>query len=244
MAQRSRHVLRTAILTLLSTLVTAPSGQAQVGHPPGSSPYKDLRSKYQVSATGGYSWGGGGKVEVGPARGRVAGARFDLRLTGPSVVNLGINVGDFDRVLLDPSQAPDDRIVGTAKQSVIMVDAGFSLVLTGAKTWYGFAPYVGASLGLALGGDVPAADSLSLFEFATKFIAGPQIGFRWFPVNRLSLRFEARDVIWRLSYPAQFFDPPANAPDEDPVLDLRFNKNTQWTHNPMFLVSLGWSFGR
>lgn len=244
MSNRSRHLVRTVIITLVSALATAPWAHAQVGHPPGSSPYRDLRSRYQVSVTGGYSWGTGGKVEVGPARGRFGGMRFDLHIGGPGAVQIGLNVGEFDRLLLDPSQAPDDRILGTATQSVFMVDAGLNLVLTGAKTWYGFAPYAGASLGLALGGAVPAADSLSLFNFSTKFIAGPQIGFRWFPVNRLSVRFEARDVIWRLSYPNQFFEPPANAPDDEPVLDLRFTKPTQWTHNPMLLVSVGWAFGR
>ncbi|MDH3291694.1 MAG: hypothetical protein OEO20_07230 [Gemmatimonadota bacterium] len=244
MSNCSRHLLRSAIVAIVSISATAPSGHAQVGHPPGSSPYRDLRSKYQVSLTGGYSWGTGGKVEVGPARGRFGGMRFDLHLAGPGAVQLGVNVGDFDRLLLDPSQAPDARVLGTAKQSIIMVDAGLNLVLTGAKTWYGFAPYAGASLGLALGGDVPAADTLSVFKFSTKFLVGPQIGFRWFPIERISLRFEARDVIWRLTYPNQFFDPPANALDDDPVLDARFNKPTQWTHNPMFLVSVGWAFGR
>lgn len=244
MSNRARHLARTIILVLVSASVSVSVGHTQVGHPPGSSPYRDLRSKYQISATGGYSWGGGGKVEVGPARGRFGGMRFDLHLAGPGAVQLGVNVGNFDRLLLDPSQAPDARILGTTTQSVIMVDAGLNLVLTGAKTWYGLAPYAGASLGLALGGDVPAADSLSLFKFSTKFLVGPQIGFRWFPFRRVSFRFEARDVIWRLSYPSQFFDPPANAPDDDPVLDSRFNKTTQWTHNPMFLVSVGWAFGR
>lgn len=244
MSNRSRHLVRTVIITLVSALATAPWAHAQVGHPPGSSPYRDLRSRYQVSVTGGYSWGSGGKVEVGPARGRFGGMRFDLHIGGPGAVQIGLNVGEFDRLLLDPSQAPDDRILGTATQSVFMVDAGLNMVLTGAKTWYGFAPYAGASLGLALGGAVPAADSLSPFNFSTKFIVGPQIGFRWFPVKRLSVRFEARDVIWRLSYPNQFFEPPANAPDDEPVLDLRFTKPTQWTHNPMLLVSVGWAFGR
>jgi hypothetical protein len=123
---------------------------------------------------------------------------------------------------------------------VIFADAGLDLVLTGEKTWNGLAPYLGASLGLALGGEVPA-DS-SGYQFSTKFIVGPRIGVRWHPIQRIAIRFEARDMIWQLKYPPTFFEEPINAPGADPILDPLTSRDTQWTHNPMLTVSVGYAF--
>ncbi|MBE0591697.1 MAG: hypothetical protein IH616_04780 [Gemmatimonadales bacterium] len=214
----------------------------QIGYEPTSSPYHDLTTKYMISATAGYSWGGGGRVAVGPGNGPVYGGRVDVHLAGPGTAQFGINVGSLDRVLIDPTQGPDDRVLGTVKQSVIMAEVGLNLVLTGAKTWHGFAPYIGVALGLGIGGDVPA-DSLSGYEFNLKFLADPQIGVRWHVTRNLSFRFEGRDVIWKLSYPDRFFNAPPDFPDS-PVLDPQFVKKTQWTHNPMLLFSVGYAFGR
>ena len=243
MSNRLQHRVF-ALSALLCAAVTAAApgaATAQVGHAPESSPYRELNTKYQISATAGYSWGGGGKVGVGPGHGTVYGGRADIHLAGPGAIQLGVNVGSLDRVMIDPTAAPDARILGTVKQSVVMADVGLNLVLTGEKTWHGFAPYFGASAGIAIGGSVPE-DSLSGYEFKTKFLVGPQIGFRWQIFDRLSARVDARDVIWRLSYPDRFFEAPEDYPDQ-PVLDPQFNKNTQWTHNPMLLFSLGYSFG-
>lgn len=244
MSNRSRHFAFASTTLLSLALVAGVPGTArgQVGYAPTRSPYRDLTTKYMVSLTGGYSWGGGGKTGVGPGEGQVYGGRVDVHLAGPGTVQFGINVGNLDRVLIDPAQGPDDRVLGTVKQSVLMGEVGLNLVLTGEKTWHGIAPYIGLALGLAVGGNVPE-DSLSGYEFNTKFIADPQIGVRWHMTRNISVRVEFRDPIWRLSYPERFFVAPDDFPD-DPVLDPQFNKNTQWTHNPMLLFSLGYAFGR
>ncbi|MDH3457433.1 MAG: hypothetical protein OER90_11405 [Gemmatimonadota bacterium] len=218
-------------------LGTATAAMAQVGHPPGSSPYRELRAKYMLSAVGGYSSGSGGKVEVGPAAGNLFGARLDVHLAGPGVVQLGLSRASLDRTLIDAGADSANRVVGMEKQSAVLADIGLYLVFTGEKTWHGIAPYFGASIGLALGGAVPA-DSLSGFTFGTKFLVGPQLGFRWHPSQRLFFRVEGRDLIWKLSYPEAFFQ------GDDPVLDPAFNKPSQWTHNPMLLVSVGFAIPR
>ncbi len=84
-------------------------------------------------------------------------------------------------------------------------------------------------------------EDTSGFEFSTKFMVGPRLGLRWYPLERFSLRIEARDMLWRLAYPSRFFSEPALAPDSDPVLDSRTTKPNQWTHHPMFLFSLGYA---
>lgn len=223
------------LLAIILGVSLATAVHAQVGHPPTSSPYRDQRAKYLFSLNGGYSWGSGGKVEAGPSSGPIVGARFDLHLAGPGSVQAGINVGQLERHLIDPSADPDDRVAAVERQSVIMADVGAFLVLTGEKTWYGFAPYFGASMGIALGGTVPG-DTLSPFNFSTKFMVGPQLGFRWHPGRRVFLRVEGRDMLWKLSYPNEFFDA------DPPVLDRALNKESEWTHNPMLMASLGVAF--
>jgi len=236
MSNMRRHTLQLTCLGLL-LLGATDSAFSQVGHAPGSSPYRDLRGKYFLTLTGGYAWGSGGKVNVGPAHGPVFGPRLDIHLAGPGAVHFGLNWAHLDRQMIDPSAEPENRLVETAKQTVIMADMGLYLVFTGEKTWHGVAPYFGASLGLALGGKV-AGDTLSAFDFSTKFMVSPGLGFRWHPGGRLFVRFEARDVLWKLSYPSQFFEA------DPPVLDPAVNKASEWTHNPMLTVSLGFSLGR
>ena len=235
----TRTLMSAATMAVLAALHWT-GAAAQVGHPPESSPYRFLDSRYQLTLVGGYALGNGGRVGVGPSTGMLGGVRLDLHLSGPATAGFGIVAGRLERRLLDPTEGLDTRDHGTAQQTVLFADAGFDLVFTGQKTWHGLAPYMGASLGLALGGSVPA-DS-STFQFSSKFIAGPRIGLRWHPVQRLAIRFEARDMIWQLKYPSIFFEDPADAPGTDPILDAATMKDTEWTNNPMLTVSVGYAF--
>jgi hypothetical protein len=190
-----------------------------------------------ISAFGGLSGGSGGKVAAGPGNGMLFGGRFDISLGGPGAMQVGVGWASLDRTLIDATADSASQIIGVEQQSVIVADVGFNLILTGQKTWYGFAPYFGASVGVALGGELPN-DTLPGLDFGTKFHVGPQIGFRWHPSRRIFIRVEGRDVLWKLSYPDPFFE------GDNPVLDPAFNRASQWTHNPMLLVSLGFAIPR
>ncbi len=220
-------------------LAAAPALEAQVGHPPGSSPYRDLRVRNLLSLQAGYMGGSGGSAGVGPVDGYYGGARFDLHFGGPLAFSVGAGAARLDRLLLDPNEGPDARVIGTGQQTVVLADVGIDFYMTGGKTWRGFAPYVGAGLGLAFGSRVP--EDSSQFEFGTRFQFAPHIGFRWHGGGRLSLRVEARDVIWRLRYPTVFFDEPPNAPGEPPILDRQTMGSAEWTHVPMVTFSIGYA---
>lgn len=227
-------------LALLAALLAAPGPlPAQVGHPPGSSPYRDIRARQTLTLTGGYLSGGAGKAGVGPTDGPLAGAELEFRLGRVVTLGFGLTVADLDRLVLDPTQLPDERVKATERQRVALADAGFAMVLTGGKTWRGLAPYVGATVGMAFGGDVPI-DS-SGFRFASHFHASPKVGFRWYLSDRIVFRAEGRDILWRLSYPQVFFIPPSGDPDAPPVLDPVTTKRTEWTHHPTLMFSLGYA---
>ena len=229
-----------ALLIGVGLAVTLPgSGVAQVGHSPESSPYNDLRISQTVTLMSGYLSGGRGKAGVGPSDGLLGGVRWDIHVGGAASLFLGGYMFDLERRVLDPTQPPETRMLGTASQSVIMVDGGVNLILTGEKTWHGFAPYVGANLGVVFGGEVP--EDSSGFRFATKFHAGPALGIRLFVNRRFHLRVEARNVLWRITYPNSFFAPPENAPGADPILNEVDTSNTQWTHHPVLMFGLGYT---
>ncbi len=224
---------------LLLTAMSAPSGVvAQVGHLPDRSPYKDMRIKQSISVMAGYLTGGRGTAGVGPSGGSLMGVRWDITVGAPTVAFLSIARADLVRNLVRPTEPEATRFFGTARQEVFIVDGGFDLILTGRKTWRGFAPYFGASLGAAFGGAVPED---SVFRFNSKFQVGPALGVRWHPTRRFHLRFETRDILWRVNYPDIFFLPPIAAPDDPPLLDPIIQKSAEWTHHLVLVFSVAYA---
>jgi hypothetical protein len=180
---------------------------------------------------------------VGPGSGPYAGARFDIHVGGPAAATFGAAVANLERIIIDPTWGPAHRTLDTTTQSVLLVDAGFDLLLTGEKSWKRLIPYVGAGLGIALGRGVDI-DSLSGFSFSTHFTTGPRVGLWLHPSDRITLRIDTRDVIWRLKYPDGFFTAPENEPTEPAVLDANIMKDTQWVHHFGFSLTLGYTIGR
>src|SRR3970282_2400370 len=91
-------------------------------------------------------------------------------------MTVGVQGATLDRRLVDTTAAPDSGSLGIARQSVIIADAGVTLRITGPKTWHGWMPYVGGSLGLATGSTV-TQDS-SGFAFGNPFQFGARLVLR------------------------------------------------------------------
>jgi len=170
------------------------------------------------------------------------GARFDIQLSGPAALTFGAGVANLERVIIDPTFGPASRTLDTTSQAIVLIDAGFDLLLTGEKNWHGLTPYVGASMGMALGTSVEA-DSLSGYSFSTHFTVGPRLGVWVQPSGRITFRIEARDLIWRLKYPDGFFSVPEKEPTEAPVLDANVRKDTQWINHLGLTISVGFTIG-
>ena len=213
---------------------------AQVGHPPDASPYRDIRVRSSLVALAGYIGGSHGRLGIGPSAGRLVGVQYELALGGPTDGFLTVSHGRLDRVVIDPDAPEASRVTDSVTQSVVFAQAGLSVLLTGDKTWNGFAPYLGGTLGVGFGGSVPQ-DS-SGFSFGTKFVTGPHLGIRWYPSQTLHLRVEARQLFWQLKYPQRFFNPPTRAPSDPPVLSIADDPSSEWTAHPTLLVALGFAF--
>ena len=56
---------------------------AQVGHPPGRSPYRDIPKGHTLTGFAGLFGGSGGRFGIAPHDGTVFGLRYDIRTASP-----------------------------------------------------------------------------------------------------------------------------------------------------------------
>jgi len=210
---------------------------AQVGHEPSHSPYRDVRRGGVGVLTFGYLGGGRGSVGVGLSDGTTGGIRYEVPF-GAVGASLGLAYGRTNRFVVDPTKDSTSpaRTSPPVANDVVLIDAGLQLVLTGRKTWRGFAPYVGGALGVAIGGTT-SRDS-SGYRFGTKFTLAPNAGLRWYLARRVSVRSDFRLVLWKLNYPISYKQP---ASDGSRVLPLTAAL-TDWTSHPWATIGVGWTF--
>src|SRR3989449_10082641 len=148
-----------------------------------------------------YLGGSRGGVGVGPSDGKTGGIRYEVPF-GAVGASLGLAYARMDRFVVDPFTDTTSRKTGPFIDDVVLLDAGLQLILTGRKTWRGFAPYVGGILGVAIGGTSPRDTSGD--KFGTKFTRAPHGGLRWDPPPRLSARGGVPPGLWKLNHPTQF----------------------------------------
>ena len=235
----NNRLMRPSVAFVILQAVLVPSAAlGQVGHLPENSPYRDMRIKQTLSLLGGYLTGGRGSATVAPSGGALVGVRWEITVGAPTLAFLSLSRASLVRKLVNPAEPVATRFFGEANQNVYILDGGFALMLAGRKTWRGLAPYIGASMGMAFGGAVPAD---SVFQFSTKFQVAPALGVRWHPTRRFHVRFEVRDILWRVTYPNVFFETPANAPDDPPLLDSVVLKRSEWTHHATFVFGFAYA---
>src|SRR5256886_12371046 len=235
-ARSTRTAVRTGALLWLGAVASWNGVSAQVGHEPGQSPYHDVPRGGVGVLTFGYLSGSRGSVGVGLSDGKTGGIRYEV-LVGAIGASPGLAYGRTNRYVVNPFRDTLSRKTGPSNNDVVLADAGLQLVLTGRKTWRGFAPYVGGALGVAIGSTSPR-DSGG-YKFGTKFTLAPNAGLRWYPARRLSVRGDFRLVLWKLNYPLQYKagDPTDHVPILAPSAAL-----TEWTAHPWATIGVGWTF--
>jgi len=191
------------LIAIVIVLTTRPPDRlsAQAGHDPAHSPYSDIRRGPTLRLTEGYFGGSRGGLSVGASNGPTTGLRFEIQASSALIVATGVsyaNTTAFYRIAYDSSK----RLVGPINNDLILADFGLLLSLTGGKTWHGFQPYVGATMGLAIGSRIGA--DTSQYNFGTKFTYAPEAGLRWYPVKRLSAEIGGRLLVYHLSYPDSY----------------------------------------
>jgi hypothetical protein len=235
------------LLTSISWLLVVPAFRnqalsAQVGHPPGSSPFRDIRKGHTITPTAGYFAGDGGDFGIGPHSGTVFGVRYDIRTASTLQLGLGLAYGTLERFIVNPFVSLANRRSGPVDQSVAFAELDVQLNVTGGKTWNRLAPYVGAGVGFALAGDTPA--DTSQYQFGNKLYLVPHLGVRVFLSQRLHLRAEARATFWKLNYPTTFQREPVEEPGtpEEPNAVIPGDNLSEWTTSSWLQAGVGYSF--
>jgi hypothetical protein len=227
-----------AVFLLVLVLTGASTSTAQVGHPPGQSPYRDIPKGHAITPFGALFGGTGGRFAIAPHDGTVFGLRYDIRTGSALQVGLLVGQGDLERMIVDPFVRVAERVSGPVDQTVTFVEADLQLNLTGGKTWNRLAPFVAAGVGIAFPGET-AADT-SGFELGRKIFFAPHAGFRFFLTDRIHLRTEARVLFWKLNYPASFTREPPEEPGASPVIPD--DDVSEWTTSSWLQAGLGFSF--
>lgn len=225
------------VLWVMALLVLPGIAGAQVGHNPGRSPYHDMRAKQAASVLAGYMWGQRGTPRAGPSDGPLFSIRYDRQVGTAAEILLGLSYARLDKFLVDPTQPEATRFLGPFQDDLVFMETGVSLIVTGRKNWHGLVPYIGGMAGVVFETDVT---TLSALTFGTRLSVAPHIGFKWYPVQAIAFKVEARDIIWRIRYPDVWFS--SQATDVPAVLTAGTDKSAEWLHHPTLMISLGYTF--
>jgi hypothetical protein len=164
-----------------------------------------------------------GKYDANPESGPLIQIQYRGRFAGPvsGVATLGA-VPTNRPVYTRASGADAGTQVGEASSLLVLAEAGLRLSITGPRTWHGLQPAIAATGGIVgdLGSRTEVESQLAgdqLVALGPAFAVGLSAGTDWYPTDRLSVRLQAADHLWRRRTPAGLTDSGA--------------RETAWTHN-------------
>ena len=200
-----------------------------------SSPYRYVEPTQSAAAFAGYLATDRGEVGFGPHSAPMLGGTYTIRLSGPLAGEVSVAGAPTQRTVVQRlslgGQPSAIREIGDTDALLLLADAGLRFTLTGPRTWRGFAPYLAASGGLVI--DVLGSSELEetieatqRVDFGPAFAVSVGAGADWFLTERLALRLEARDRLWRLTTPEG--------------LSESRRQESEWTNN--LAVTLGAAF--
>ena len=146
-----------------------------------------------------------------PADGATGGLRYEVAASGLLTFAAGIAYAQTTAYYFDPLDTLAPRR-GPVNNDLVLADAGIQASLTGGKTWHGFQPYIGGTLGIVIG--------------------SPEFGVRWYPARRFSVELSYRVVFYKLQYPFSY----------RPTLIPLNGSLSQATAHPWATVGIGWTF--
>lgn len=228
------------VMALLAAAATAGPLAAQVGNPPGQSPFRDLTVRQSLTLSAGRFGGNTAIAGVGWRAGSLAAIRLDTRLGGPLDFYLSIGLAGSSRYKINTEQDTLTRVTGPFKKTLFLTDIGLVLNLTGAKTWHGIAPFVGLGAGWVL----PSAAETDTggYNAGSNLTLVPSLGARVFLTRSLAARIEVRDYFFRYEWPLRYFLPLDRNGNELPHVLSSTGKDKQWAHNIGLTVGFVYGF--
>lgn len=196
-----RYVLGAAVFLFGSSRLVG-----QVGSTPEKSPFRDVEKRQDVTLLFGTSLGGKDRAGAAPRGGLVGGVRYDIRLGGsPLAFTTVVMRQSATRDILQPGLPLTSRVGATVSQPLYAVDAAFTLLLTGNKSWHSIMPSV--TLGVGLVTDNKSVTDSSRFVFGNRFAPVAGFGVKYAPVrSRWTVRADLTNRFYSVPYPSTFRD--------------------------------------
>lgn len=148
-----------------------------------------------------------GAVGLGHKSGNGYGGRFGIALSGPFTI-------DVEGLYFPSSHAVLDTLVvdsaykqiGTAKSDLLMTTAALRFNLTGGRTWHRVLPFLSFGGGgiFEVSKDKAAIETAPLnarYNFGTSFAGLIGAGIEVFPTDRLAIRVDGRNMLWKVKTP-------------------------------------------
>ncbi len=211
---------------------------AQVGHDPQRSPYRDLEHRQELTFFGGQFNAAVDPAKVAPRDGPMFGAHYELRLGGPAYFTARMAGVVSNRTILDPRAQVVDRVVDADKLApFLLTDVGFSLNLTGFKSYRGLVPFIGAGGGIGSGFAKPDTGG---YRFGFPFLFTVRPGIKLGTGGRWHTRIEATNYFYRIRYPELYF---VKTGADDPVLPPG-SERAYWKRNLAISIGMTKTWGR
>jgi len=231
----ARHLLVAAMLLVSATVL---DGQ-NVGSTPVNSPFRDVEKRQSVTLLSGIATGGRDIAGAAPRGGLAQGVRYDVPLGSSPLDITGIIMRQAaTRDILQPGLPLSNRVGASVSEGLWMLDAAFTLRVTGSKSWRRLVPYVTAGAGFLVGAGSPT-DS-SGFSMGSRFAPSGGLGIKFSPErSRWTMRADITNRFYSVRFPQSFRDTTLNVPRI-----VSANSQSDWVRNTMFTLGLVREFGR
>lgn len=229
-------IKRSALAVLAAAGLTAsPAASQQI-----TSPYDFVEHSMALWGFGSAVFTDRGTVDLGPGSGYAGGLGFTVRISGPFNFDARAAFIPTDRRVYDVETADSAAVredpmvgleeIGTADLSLLVLDASLRFDITGPRTWHRLQPFVligaGAALRMASSNEAEEAlaeDSDLRVRFQNGFTGHVGAGVEAYLSDRLSLRADARDVLWKVHVPQGFLVDGRIIDDEEWVQTAHLN---------------------
>ena len=228
-----------------AALFVAGTAGAQVGYPPSSSPFRDLRERQTITFYSGYFRAKLDPARVAPRSGPMVGAHYSWRASGPAHLTADLGRVESERRVLDPERNGGCAITeetcksaGVFRWPLYTLDASLTMALTGERTFLRMVPEIKAGVGAV--SDFHSNHDVGEFSFGTRFAFNWGAGLRVIPGGRYSLRLDITNRMYSVKYPTTYY---TLAPDGS----LIFGQNqsqTAWLNNPAFTLGVSYLFSK
>lgn len=173
-----------------------------------ASPYRFLNTSQEAGIFVAHMNPAAGTVGLGSESGLAYGVRYSIQVSGPFMLEAEGLYFPTSHAVLDTAVVDSAyRVIGTADHTIAAGTAALRVNLTGQRTWNHIQPFVHFGVGFALGASrdqdaVNLAPETARYEFGTTFAGLFGAGISWVPTERLAVRLDARNLLWKIKTPA------------------------------------------